>query len=140
MLTTFDAWLAKTIFVRPIIKLCELTRQSQFAVSRLFWFIAVLDGFYHADTLLSSIIFGLLSLVVLFMASLHADTPTRSFIWTRMIALLLLIIDIGTGVAAGAWAGVELWFFVLVAEYAATIRTTPPLADKRTGVTAAEAG
>ena len=36
------------MFVPPIVKLCQLTRQTQFAVSRLFWFIAALDGFYHA--------------------------------------------------------------------------------------------
>jgi hypothetical protein len=36
-------------------KLCQMTRQSQFAVSRLFWFIAALDGFYRAETLLSSL-------------------------------------------------------------------------------------
>src|SRR3546814_5005009 len=45
-----DQWIGKTLFVPPIIKLCQLTRQSQFAVSRLFWFIAALDGFYRADT------------------------------------------------------------------------------------------
>src|SRR3546814_13593761 len=43
-----DQWIGKTLFVPPIIKLCQLTRQSQFAVSRLFWFIAAPDGFYPA--------------------------------------------------------------------------------------------
>ena len=46
-----DAWVGKTLFIPPIIKLCQLTRQTQFAVSRLFWFIAALDGFYRANTL-----------------------------------------------------------------------------------------
>jgi hypothetical protein len=131
MLSDLDAWLGKTLFVPPIIKLCQLTGQSQFAVSRLFWFIAALDGFYRSDTLLSSVIFGVLSLVMMVTASLRADTPTRSSFWMRVIAFLLLFFDIMAGAITGAWAGVEFWLFVLIAEYAATIRTIPPLADKR---------
>jgi hypothetical protein len=131
MLSDLDAWLGKTLFVPPIIKLCQLTGQSQFAVSRLFWFIAALDGFYRSDTLLSSVIFGVLSLIMMVTASLRADTPTRSSFWMRVIAFLLLFFDIVAGAITGAWAGVEFWLFVLIAEYAATIRTIPPLADKR---------
>jgi hypothetical protein len=91
------------------------TRQSQFAVSRLFWFIAALDGFYRAETLLASVIFGVLSLIMMVTASLRADSPTRSSFWMRMIALLLLVIDILAGAITGAWAGVEFWLFVLLA-------------------------
>ena len=139
MLANLDAWLGRTLFVPPIIKLCQLTRQSQFAVYRLFWFIAALDGFYRSETLLSSVIFGVLSLVMMFTASLRADAPTRSSFWMRMIALVLLIVDILAGAITGAWAGVEFWIFVLVAEYAATIRTIPPLTDKRSSPRATEA-
>jgi len=140
MLEKFDLWLGKTLFVPPIIKLCQLTRQSQFAVSRLFWFIAALDGFYRADTLLSSVIFGVLSLVMMVTASLRADSPTRSSFWMRMIAVLLLGLDLLGGAVTGTWAGVEFWFFVLIAEYAATIRTIPPLEAKRESAGVAEAG
>jgi hypothetical protein len=140
MLTKLDTWLGKTLFVPPIIKLCQLTRQSQFAISRLFWFIAALDGFYRADTLLGSVIFGVLSLVMMVTASLRADLPTRSSFWMRMIALLLLAIDLLAGAATGIWAGAEFWFFVLIAEYAATIRTIPPLSEKRSAADMAEAG
>jgi ABC-type proline/glycine betaine transport system permease subunit len=58
----------------------------------------------------------------------------------RMIALLLLVIDLLAGAATGIWAGAEFWFFVLIAEYAATIRTIPPLAAKRSAPAAAESG
>jgi hypothetical protein len=139
MLTNFDLWLGKTLFVPPIVKLCQVTRQSQFAVSRLFWFIAALDGFYRADTLIASVIFGVLSLIMMVTASLRADSPTRSSFWMRMIALLLLAVDLLAGAVTGAWAGAEFWFFVLVAEYAATIRTIPPLADKRSAAEAVKA-
>src|SRR3546814_14333029 len=77
-LTSIDLWIGKKLFVPPIIKLCQLTRQSQFAVSRLFWFIAALDGFYRAETLLGSILFGGMSIVMMVTASLRADMPTRS--------------------------------------------------------------
>jgi hypothetical protein len=73
-------------------------------------------------------------------ASLRADSPTRSSFWMRMIALLLLVIDILAGAITGAWAGVEFWLFVLLAEYAATIRTIPPLAEKRSRAAAPKAG
>ncbi len=140
MLTNLDAWLAKTLFVPPIVKLCQLTRQSQFAVSRLFWFIAAMDGFYRADTLLSSIIFGVLSIIMMLTASLRADSPTRSSFWMRMFALFLLIIDLIGGAVTGKWAGAEFWLFVLIAEYAATIRTIPPLDAKRTAAGVSKAG
>ena len=44
-----DHWIGKTLFVPPIVKLCQLTRQSQFAVSRLFWFVAAQEGLYRAE-------------------------------------------------------------------------------------------
>ncbi len=95
-------------------------------MSRLFWFIAALDGFYRADTLFASILFGGLSLIMLFTASLRANAPTMSFVWFRMLALALLAIDVLRGFVIGEWAGVEFWILVLIAEYAATIRTIPP--------------
>jgi hypothetical protein len=74
-----DLWVGKTLFVPPIVKLCQLTRQSQYAVSRLFWFIAALDGLYRAETLFGSLVWGGLSLVMMLSAAWRADTPTSSF-------------------------------------------------------------
>lgn len=50
-LAEVDHWVGKTLFVPPIIKFCQLTRQSQYACSRLFWFVVSLDGLYHAHSL-----------------------------------------------------------------------------------------
>lgn len=130
-LIAIDRWVGQTLFVPPIIKLCQATRQSQFAVSRLFWFIAALDGFYRAETPVSSILFGLLSIVMMVTASLRADSPTRSSVWFRLLALALLALDLMKGALTGAWAGTEFWVFVLIAEYAATIRTVPPRENKK---------
>ena len=54
MFTEIDHWIGRTLFVPLIIRLCQLTRQTQFALSRLFWFIAALDGFYRAERLCQS--------------------------------------------------------------------------------------
>ena len=121
-----DAWIGKTLFIPPIIKLCQLTRQTQFAVSRLFWFIAALDGFYRADTLFSSIFWGGMSVVMMITATKRADMPTASFMFLRLLSLLFLVIDVIEAATTGKWAGVEFWVFVLIAEYAATVRTIPP--------------
>jgi len=131
-LTEIDHWIGKTLFVPPIIKLCQLTRQSQFAVARLFWFIAALDGFYRAETLFMSVIWGGLSLFMMITASRRADSPTVSFMFFRLLAIAMLILDLLGGITAGTWAGSEFWVFVLIAEYAATIRTIPPKAKSKT--------
>lgn len=130
MLTQIDLWIGKTLFVPPIVKLCQITRQSQFAISRLFWFVAALDGFYRAETLFGSVVFGALSIFMMLTASLRADMPTSSSMIFRMIALAFLLLDLVSGATTGEWLGVEFWVFVLIAEYAATIRTIPPRETK----------
>jgi hypothetical protein len=126
-----DHWIGKTLFVPPIIKLCQLTRQSQFALSRLFWFIAALDGFYHADSLFSSVMWGGMSVVMMITASRRADAPAASFLFFRLLGVALLALDIFQGIVAGRWVGSEFWALVLIAEYAATIRTIPPAQTPR---------
>ena len=121
-----DHWIGETLFVPPIVKLCQLTRQSQFAVSRLFWFIAALDGFYRADTLFGSLLWGGISVVMMGSAAWRADHPTNSFMFFRLLAIALLLVDLGRGATTGQWAGAEFWIFVLIAEYASIIRTIPP--------------
>lgn len=127
-----DQWIGKTLFFPPIIKLCHLTRQSQFAVARLFWFIAALDGFYRAETLFSSILWGVVSVIMMVSAARRADQPTGSFMFFRLLAAAALILDLLLGAASGEWAGVEFWLFVLIAEYAAMIRTIPPREQRKT--------
>jgi hypothetical protein len=125
-ITKVDAWIGKTLFIPPIIKLCHITRQTHYAVSRLFWFIAALDGFYRADMVFSSLLWGGLSVVMMITAVRRADAPTRTFLFFRMLAVVFLALDLAKAAVTGEWAGVEFWVFVLIAEYAATIRTLPP--------------
>jgi hypothetical protein len=125
-ITKGDAWIGKTLFIPPIIKLCHLTRQTQYAVSSLFWFIAALDGFCRADTLFSSLLWGGLSVIMMITAVRRADAPTQTFLFFRVLAVVFLALDLAKAAVTGEWAGVEFWIFVLIAEYAATIRTLPP--------------
>ena len=126
-----DAWIGKTLFLPPIIKLCQATGQTQFAVSRLFWFIAALDQLRIAESLASKIIAGLFSLFMMVSASFRADMPAFSMMWFRMMAVGFLVLDVAHGVTSNQWKGVEIWVLVLFAEYAATIRTIPPTEVKK---------
>ena len=128
----FDVWIGKTLFVPPIIKFCQITRQSQFAASRLFWFVTALDQLRIASSLTSQIIAGLFSLFMMITASFRADMPAFSMRWFRMMALALLHLKVLSGLISGDWRGVEIWVLVLFAEYAATIGTIPPVDDKKT--------
>jgi hypothetical protein len=128
LLTKIDLYIGKTLFVPLIIKLCQLTRQTQFAVSRMFWFIAALDGFYRAETMFGSILFGGMSIFMMLIATRRPDMPTRSFLWFRMV---LLVLDLLSGAITGSFAGTEFWVFVLLAEYAASIETLPPREDRK---------
>jgi hypothetical protein len=130
-LRKIDHWIGATLFVPPIIKFCQLTRQSQFAVSRLFWFIAAMDGLYRAETLFSSLLWGGLSIIMMVSAVRRADSPTASFMFFRLLAIFLLIVDVMTGLITNEWAGIEFWIFVLLAEYAAIIRTIPPTETRK---------
>lgn len=134
-----DRWIGRRLFVPPIIKLCQLTRQSQFAISRLFWFIAALDAFYRAETLFWSILWGGLSILMMHTASMRADRPSVSFMFFRMLAIFFLAIGLVKGAGTGEWAGSEFWVFVLIAEYAATIRTVPPREASKLAAKASEA-
>jgi hypothetical protein len=130
-MTNLDVWIGKTLFVPPIIKFCQATKQSQYAVSRLFWFITALDQLRIATSLTSQIIAGLFSLFMMFTASFRADMPAFSMRWFRMMALAFLLLDIVSSFGSGIWKGVEIWVLVLFAEYAATITTIPPAEDKK---------
>src|SRR3546814_11913238 len=88
------------LFVPPIIKLCQLTRQSQFAVARLFWFIASLVGFYRADTAFSSVLWGGISIVMMFTAARRADRPAWSFMFFRLLAVVCLAFNLEIGRAS----------------------------------------
>jgi hypothetical protein len=133
ILSHIDHWLGDRLFVPPIIKLCERTGQSQYAVSSLLWFVAALDCLYHSDKLFFAVVFGVISIIMMLSASLRANWPTSSSPLFRMAFVGLLALDFIRGIALGVWTGIEFWIIVLAAEYAASIRTIPP-SSGRNGV------
>jgi hypothetical protein len=116
-----DRWIGRTIFVPAISEFCLRTRQTSNAVYRLFWFAATLDGLYRADTPFFIVLYTALSAYMMVNASLNADRKTGSFLIMRILALEGFISLFMHGAMSGTWSGVEFWFLVLVAEYAATI-------------------
>jgi hypothetical protein len=130
-LTKLDLWIGKTLFLPTIIKFCQMTGQSQYAISRLLWFVVALDQLRLAETLGQQILAGVFSLVMMLTASLRADMPSFSMMWFRMLALALLILDVMHGIRAEEWRGIEIWLIILFAEYAVMIRTIPPAETRR---------
>ena len=76
-----------------------------------FWFpeghTAALDGFYRAETLFMPMIWAGLSIFMMLSATRHADSPTVSFMFFRLLAITLLMFDLLEGVTTAEWAGSE---------------------------------
>ncbi len=134
MFARLDAWLAKYAFHPPIIWFCQITRQTQYAASRLFWFTAMLMMFYRASSLWAQVFMGLMCLSGMLSASLRANEHTESWSVMRRIWLCLAVLDTSLFVlcviydekVGGASLNVAIDIVVLFAEYAATIKTIPP--------------
>lgn len=137
MFDRFDAWLGKTAFHPPIIWFCQVTRQTQYAASRLFWFVAMLMLFYRADGFWWQIITGIMCVIGMLTAGLMADAVTESWSIVRKIWIIQYVMDIAFFliiIASGLEGKIEtkgmlnmaIDVVVLFAEYAATIKTIPP--------------
>jgi len=50
-----DGWLGRTLFIPPIIRVCQLTRLSQFALSKYLFFVSCLDLISVAQTTFNSL-------------------------------------------------------------------------------------
>lgn len=138
-----DAWLGKTLFQPPIIALCQRTGITQYAVHRYLWwalFMWILwrDADSHWAILVVLVAFALIQTLV---AGLAPDFPVETRPWFRRILLAIFLITILVAAASGEVPGVGECIAMLFAEYALTIKTIPPLEDKRvTGGRAQEAG
>jgi len=53
-----------------------------------------LDGFYRADTVFSSILWGSMSVLMMLTASKRADAPTQSFMLFRLLGIAFLMSDV----------------------------------------------
>lgn len=118
-----DSWVGKNLFVPLVIRWCQQFGVTQHRVHRVCWFIAALLAFYFAHSMASKIFFGCFAVFMCFEAGLMSDNvPSTSWRWFRLLVIACLAVDV-----------FELNYrpiydlLVLIAEYASTIRTIPPL-------------
>lgn len=121
MLRQADAWLTSHVMTPALLNFAKATRQSVFACSRLFWFLAGLVGMYRSPNLIVLCVFSAFTAWMLYSASLRADMRTRSHLEFRLLGLSILALFLVRGVAAGVWAGTEFWLLVTLAQYSSVI-------------------
>lgn len=129
ILTHLDAWLGKTLFHPPIILACQMTRQTQHAMSRALWFFACCHATYYGqdDGWGWAACLWFWTIVSFISAAAFPDVETRSFGWFRFLIWMFLALEVVTIFAAGQLrAPVTRHVIILFAEYAATLRSIPP--------------
>jgi hypothetical protein len=138
-LERIDRWIGRRIFHPPIVALCQRTGMSQRAVARYGWMLATW-------TLLMRISFGslggwVISIFVIVVtiietarAAINPEAPIPRLDLLRRIILISTVLDIvalAIATSQRGFPGFEwkyAWdLFALIAEYAKTIRTIPPL-------------
>ena len=72
--------------------------------------------------------------------SSNQQTTDARYCGPHRMLTLFLVIDVIEAAATGEWGGVEFWVFVLIAEYAATVRTIPPTELSKGGAAEASSG
>ncbi len=122
-----DAWIGRVMFHPPIIWICQMTRQSQYALSRALWFGCALWIFAHADGLFDRTIMGLMCIALMYSAGRRADVPKDGYFTSRVMWWIFLSIDLwGFAKGIGGFRQIGQDIVILFAEYALTIRTIPP--------------
>ncbi|QUT05189.1 hypothetical protein KFK14_19660 [Sphingobium phenoxybenzoativorans] len=134
-----DLWVGKTLFVPIIVRVCQATRQSQYAVARALWLTAGLWILYHAEGWLDRVLTALLCLLLMFSAGLRADLPRLSLLGFRVLWWVLLIIDLLAWIEGKREHFPLSDILILFAEYAATITTIPPRDTRKRRFEAGEA-
>jgi hypothetical protein len=126
MIARIDTWIGKALFVPIIIRLCQRLGCTQFRFNRVCWFLAALISFKNATDVVGQVAIGLIAVYFCLLAALVEEhKPATSWRWFRLTVVCLTILDV---ISRSAHLGTD--FFVLFAEYAATIRTIPPLSAK----------
>lgn len=129
ILHRLDAWLGKTLFHPPIILLCQMTHQSQYAIHRAFWFIAACHATYYAqgDGWGWTIFLWIWTILLFISATVWPDRETLSLAWFRFLIWALLLLEVPVMLAESHLRDEAVRsIIILFAEYAATIKTIPP--------------
>jgi hypothetical protein len=138
MIRRIDHWIGTRLFHPPIIRLCQRTGMTQFAVARYAWMLAAWTlvmriSFEGVGDWIVSALILVVTVLETWRAAVMPNAPTRCNDGLRSIILLFAAIDIGTLIFTSARSGFpglswsHAWdLFALIAEYAKTIRTIPP--------------
>ena len=144
ILNRIDAWLGKTLFHPPIILLCQVTRQSQYAIYRAMWFLVACHATYFSMRDGSGwgwLLFVWFWTITTFIsASIYPDRPVQSWGGFRVIMWIFLVIGVMASSTLGyITSGTVRNIMILFAEYAATIKTIPPRKTREKRVAGKEA-
>ncbi|KKW92280.1 hypothetical protein [Sphingobium chungbukense] len=142
ILTRLDAWLGMNLFHPPIILLCQLTRQTQYAMYRALWFFACCHATYYAkdDGWGWAAFLWLWTIITFISAAFTPDVPTQSFGLFRFFVWSMLVIDLIGIASGGALHSLAIRnLIILFAEYAATIKAIPPRRKRERRTSAKEA-
>ncbi|WP_257540568.1 hypothetical protein [Sphingobium sp. CFD-1] len=142
ILSRLDAWLGKTLFHPPIIALCQLTRQTQYAISGALWFFACCHATYYAqhDGWGWAIVLWLVTITAFIGATLFPDHERQSSGLFRLFFWSLLLLEIPAMLLVGHVRATAIRdVIILFAEYAATIKTIPPRRKRERNASAKEA-
>lgn len=138
MIWRIDRWFGTRIMHPPIVKLCQLTGLTQFAVSRYAWMLAsfTLVMRMHGGSIaniVSATLITLCAVISTLLAALTPNWPGPPLTTIRKVILIIAVVDLivalvdlqRTGSPQLGWG--DAWdCLALVAEYAKTIRTIPP--------------
>lgn len=135
MFSRLDAWITRVAFHPPLIRLCQLTRQSQYAVHRYIWFAAATYVTYrdHDTAPWGFMVINWIWVGGLFIgAAMWPDHETESKRWFRFLFWLLMAISLGAVLFERVTPAAAFPYPVLAlfAEYAATIKTVPPRRER----------
>ena len=147
MLAGVDRWLAKRLFVPVIIKWCQKTKMTQYAVFSYCWMAAIMSQIWFWKASKSWIGWFMWALVLLcgvfsvIRAGLSPDTPIPDRpIFRRVMLATVILLDLIPSVLLTAVTRnlsnlldhvMAYNMLVLTAEYALTITRIPPEEKKR---------
>jgi hypothetical protein len=145
MIRRIDYWIGTRLFHPPIVWLCQRTGMTQHAVSAYAWMAAaftLVARIGHGE-LGFAIVATLLAVTSTISAAVVPDMRRRPSLYFRVFIWALVLIDIADRAAGDpthrkwfVWA--LLWDVLgLTGEYAKTIKTIPPLQDRRRAPTEA---
>lgn len=139
MLERLDHWVGRNIFHPPIIALCQRTGLTQRAVARYGWMLAAWTLVMRISLTsiggwIFSIVAILLTVIETARGAINPEAPMIRLDLLRRVVLVSALLDIVAVIVITRQRGFpgfewkHAWdLFALVAEYAKTIRTIPPL-------------